>query len=119
MVSIVVMVVMVSVTIAVLMVGAGRKTLPIQGVSTGLSSDDLNYSRVIVFLQQKGLTPKNSTITSGVMNFKIGETSVTLGLGDDLDGRLQTLWRVWHEYQVKGKTLKTIDLRFSYPLVKY
>lgn len=88
-------------------------------VPATLISDDVNYAGVLIFLKEKGLTPLEVTIKTGVMDFKLGETLVILGLGENLDDRLQTLWRVWREYSIKGKALKKIDLRFSYPLVTY
>lgn len=87
--------------------------------NTILSSDDWQFSQVLVFLKGHDLTVTGPSLGNGIMQFKIGVTVVVIPLGKDLKGKLDTFWKVWKQYQILGKTLKKIDLRFSYPLVTY
>lgn len=87
--------------------------------TTSLSVEDSRFAAVLVFLKEKGLEATSSSLSGNTMNFNLGKTVVTISLSSDLNQKLEVLWQVWHQYQILGKTLKKIDLRFSYPLVSY
>lgn len=96
-----------------------KSSSPILSATTTLSADDWQFSQVLVFLKEHGLTVTEPTLSSGTMQFKIGQAVIVLPLGAGLQEKLDTFWKVWKQYQILGKALKKIDLRFSYPLVTY
>lgn len=87
--------------------------------TSALSTDDQRLSEVVALLAGWGLVVKKSAIEENLVRLLIEKTEIIVPLGEDTTSKLETLSRLWTQYKVLGRTIKKIDLRYSYPLVSY
>ena len=69
------------------------------------------------FMSLEKLQGKFTQIKEDSASVVVGQTTIFLPLGQKVTTAINTFWKVYRNYQINGKTVKTIDVRFDNPVI--
>jgi len=69
------------------------------------------------FMKQENLVGKFTNIREDSVSMLVAQTVVFLPLDTKVNSALESFWRIYKNYQINGKVIKTIDVRFDNPVI--
>lgn len=76
------------------------------------------YLKTLEIVVSKGLKTKAIYLRSKTIELRLKKTVVWLNSEGDIEGQLEMLTQILQRFSLSGRTPKTVDLRFSRPVVR-